>query len=310
MRHDNEIMEKLRLKGLAALSKTAGGLADFAACVTELKNIGGSDFSKTAESWWGISPKAVTQWLDIGNSQLINSATKLPPAAAKTRKPRKGNKHSKAAKVLIDMLAGGETPNTQEGSRAKKIIVYCPELAEKVASGEMSVSAAKAQADIVAKKVAAATATPPNATKEELCTLVEDMAAIVNPAKLNRSLGSDFFYRGVVINYTNVRKALDTLKKNASRDALNFILDLTPHIRDQMHLLVQSRVELATAKEKDRLAAKEIKLTERAAYIYSKDRLINKEDIKLIKSCLHPDRAPAGQKNKFNKAFQAFENWR
>ena len=202
--------------------------------------------------------------------------------------------------ACLDLLEGREpTVALVNVARAKTIYLQSPALARQVVDGEIT------GRDAVEQAKALRAGTP---TDEDIGVLADRIKAVVPPHFLVTV--SDRMTKWIKEDYTEVVGLLEALNGALSKRAMVAFIKL---------LKYQERVYANDIKRSlpDEIKSEREKLKERTAQLDEREReimqrsqkigqVLSDDEVKLIKNCLHPDRAPEGMTKKYDTAFSVF----
>lgn len=235
-------------------------------------------------------------------AEVVQMDKPTKQAARDKVKQEKSASHN-GAQIMADILAGGEAPKNGHGARARKIIDTAPELAKKVAVGEVSMSHAERECDYQLRKASES----PEATPEEIAALAEKFKegfALTGYCMYTQP--HEFAQRSMYMNHKEVSDFLDSLNKSTGKRMLKAFFNLIQSFKDKVEMEARQRVPYLQAnldKRIEELDAREEKMNNRERTL---KKVLSDDDVKRIRSCLHPDRAPEGREERFKKALQAF----
>jgi hemoglobin-like flavoprotein len=118
--------------------------------------------------------------------------------------------------------------------------------------------------------------------------------------------------RWLAQDYQQLRTLFDSTTKAMSKKAMSFFVPLIKYHSNMYRNDVLKSMPDEIAQEQQRLKQWQERLAaeQKTANTLSRSlkQVLSEAEIKQIKGCLHPDRAPEGRKDKFNNAFKAFQN--
>lgn len=126
---------------------------------------------------------------------------------------------------------------------------------------------------------------------------------------------SDFGKRAIRRDHEKIRALLNKTTQKMGKEILVLFLQLLNYHASFIEHEIKRRLPDAIKEREDALKARERKLEERerqltARTITLRGQRVSEHDIKLIQSCLHPDKLPNGFDTKrYEKAFNAFRKW-
>jgi len=244
--------------------------------------------------------KALSEGIIHPNMTRDDLMTFKRPTIVK-KKPRAGAVDTAGAQRVKQVLNGDtDLPLNGHTARARKIVEASPELAERVASGEISVNHAERQADIIRIKEAEAVETP----IEDIQAVAEEIQAIVPPHLISGlTQHEQNWFRQ---DYQELRNLMDAVTKSTSKKVLTAFFKLIKYQTSMMQKAQRETMPAAIVAKEEALAKREADLEKRIKLTRNLKQTISKSDIRLIQNCLHPDRAPDDKKERFSKAFEAF----
>lgn len=284
---DNEWKEYLK----SGQQHTADSILEFAKRVAEYKSEcdtvpGGTEFSKNVSEWLNMTRDMAVRWSAIGDdSRLCTAVHKLPPSMSTiytlTTLDDKKFKKAESTNLITPQLTRAKLTAFKRS--------FNPPLPkpEKPKAGDV---------DGIHKYLSTI-----------FSLLPPDITAKIKPKKGEIP---SFTYQGLLVSRKKVTAAVDALTRKQASSVVDVFIDILAYQEKAFDIIQKERKTKANKSLEIKLKAELQKQKEKTEKITKENVVLpqfafSKEETKLIRSCLHPDRECTPERKE--KAFNAFQ---
>lgn len=239
----------------------------------------------------------------------LETPTNEPTKAAPVTKQRKGDPTTSGATTMARLIAGESESVKSNGTKARaaKILAHDPELAAKVASGEITTNSAEITVAVEKSEAEKLAAQAPPTT--HVSAVLEDWQRVIKPEHLSQANPDSFLQRSLAIHYDECMASMSKLKLKGAKATVQAVAEISNLMAETMEVQARQRTAELFADERKALDKREQELAQAERRVHTLKHIVSKDDVKLIRGCLKSDRQPEELRARFDKAYTRFMEW-